>query len=140
MGMFVYSIRMRLLTPDDGDEYMTPEARGYDTCQLVSRHWRITKLQEDGGSPVIEDVRGGGVIGYFPILCDGSYVRIFGNMQYIARARGAFSYQSCTEADCPGSIEGSLQFRPMWRDDRPDGDVFDVRVDPFPLTYPQFLY
>jgi hypothetical protein len=141
MGMFVYSIRMRLLTPDDGDEYMTPEARGYDTCQLVSRHWRITKLQEDGGSPVIEDVRGDGVIGYFPILCDGSYVPIFGNMQSRGRARGArgaFSYQSCTEA--PGSIEGSLQFRPMWRDDRPDGDIFDARVDPFPLTYPQFLY
>jgi uncharacterized protein affecting Mg2+/Co2+ transport len=141
MGMFVYSIRMRLLIPDDdGNGYMTPEMRGFDTCQLVSRHWRISKSPSDGGSPVVDEVRGEGVIGYFPILCDGAYVRIFGNMQYHGRARGAFSYQSCTEADCTGSIEGYLQFKPMWRDDRPNGDIFNARVNPFPLTFSQFLY
>ena len=29
VGMFVYSIRMRMLTPDDGDDYMSPEQRGF---------------------------------------------------------------------------------------------------------------
>ena len=69
MGMFVYSIRMRLLTPDDGDDYMSPEQRGFDTCQLVSRHWKISKFPANG-PPVIDEVRGEGVIGYFPILCE----------------------------------------------------------------------
>ncbi|KAL3811315.1 hypothetical protein ACHAXA_005401 [Cyclostephanos tholiformis] len=140
MGMFVYSIRMRLLTPDDGDGYMTPEQRGFDTCQLVSRHWKISKVRSVG-PPAIDEVRGEGVIGYFPILCDGGFVRVFGNnMQYQGRGRGAFSYQSCTDADCPGAIEGSLQFTPKWGDGRPNGDTFNARVDPFPLTFSHFLY
>ena len=29
VGMFVYSIRMRMLTPDDGDDYVSPEQRGF---------------------------------------------------------------------------------------------------------------
>ena len=40
--MHIYSIRIRLLTPDDGDEYMTPEQRGFESCQLVSRYWKIS--------------------------------------------------------------------------------------------------
>ena len=139
MGMFVYSIRMRLLTPDDGDSYVSPEQRGFDTCQLVSRHWKISKLKANR-PPVIDEVRGEGVIGCFPILCEGEYVRVFSDMQHRGRKRGAFSYQSCTEADCPGAIEGYLQFRPDWGDGRPSGEIFNARVDPFPLTFSHFLY
>jgi hypothetical protein len=144
MDMFVYSIRMRLLTPDDGNCYMSPEQRGFDTCQLVSRHWKISKLKANR-PPVIDEVRGEGVIGYFPILCEGAYVPVFGgvfnDMQYqVGRAMGAFTYQSCTEADCPGAVEGYLQFRPDWRDGRPSGEIFNARVDPFPLTFSHFLY
>ena len=67
VGMFVYSIRMRLLTPDNGDNYMSPEQRGFNTCQLVSHHWRMSKLAANG-QPVIDKVHGEGVIGYFSIL------------------------------------------------------------------------
>ena len=139
MGMFVYSIRMRLLTPDDGDSYVSPEQRGFDACQLVSRHWKISKLKANR-PPVIDEVRGEGVIGCFPILCEGEYVRVFSDMQHRGRERGAFSYQSCTEAECPGAIEGYLQFRPDWGDGRPSGEIFNARVDPFPLTFSHFLY
>ena len=142
MGMFVYSIRMRLLTPDDGEGYMSPEQRGFGSCQLVSRYWKISKF-EATGPPVIDEVRGGGVIGYFPILGEGfceNYEQREGvSLNCIGSARGAFSYQSCTQADYPGAIEGCLQFMPGSIDE-PSGEIFNVRVDPFPLVFSHFLY
>ena len=67
VGRFVYSIRMHLLTPDNGDDYMLPEQRGFNTCQLVSNHWKMSKFAANG-QPVINKVHGEGVIGYFSIL------------------------------------------------------------------------
>jgi uncharacterized protein affecting Mg2+/Co2+ transport len=143
MGMFVYSIRMRLLTPDDGEGYMPPEQRGFGSCQLVLRHWKISKFVEATGPPEIDEVRGGGVVGCFPILREGSHENYVGggdgSLSYVGSARGAFSYQSCTHADCPGAIEGYFQFRPG-SIAQPSGDIFDVRVDPFPLAFSHFLY
>ena len=54
-GIHIYSLRLRLLTSDDGD-YITPEERGFLTCQLHSRHWVITK--SSGGRTITEDVKG----------------------------------------------------------------------------------
>jgi uncharacterized protein affecting Mg2+/Co2+ transport len=73
-SMFAYSIRIRLLTPEDGEEYMSPEQRGFGMCQLVSRHWKICKDDPDEDEPSIEEVRGDGVIGYYPLLCEGGFV------------------------------------------------------------------
>jgi uncharacterized protein affecting Mg2+/Co2+ transport len=131
MDMFVYSIRMRLLTPDDGEGYMTPQVRGFETVQLVSRHWIITKLLPNR-NPVVEEVRGEGVIGMYPILYEG------GHWNNGVDEGGIFSYQSMTQADS-GTIEGYLQFVPG-SSDEPTGEIFNVRVNPFPLTFDHFLY
>ena len=131
MDMFVYSIRMCLLTPDDGEGYMTPEERGFESCQLVSRHWIITKLQPNR-TPVVDEVRGDGVIGMYPILYEG------GHWNDGVQQEGIFSYQSMTQAE-PGTIEGFLQFVPGSSED-PSGEIFNVRVNPFPLTFDHFLY
>ena len=39
----------------------------------------------------------------------------------------------------PGTIEGFLQFVPGSSED-PSGEIFNVRVNPFPLTFDHFLY
>eukprot|EP00986_Skeletonema_menzelii_P001971 scaffold545_cov139-Skeletonema_menzelii.AAC.2 len=136
-GMFVYSIRIRLLKPEDGEDYMSPEERGFDTCQLVSRHWRITQ----GGE--VEEVRGEGVIGCFPLLREGEYQnfvseddgRTFHENEEDPGAENYFSYQSCTGGG-EGEMEGSLQFK-AGSIQAEAGEVFDVRVAPFPLKEPQ---
>ena len=43
------------------------------------------------------------------------------------------------KGDTPSFLEGSLQSRPGSLAE-PSGEVFDVRVAPFPLKYSQFLY
>ncbi len=141
-AMFVYSIRMRLLTPEDGDEYVSPEQRGFGTCQLMSRHWKIRKQTPNRDEPSIDEVRGNGVIGYYPLLSEGGYVKYYSGdegMVCLGDFSGSFTYQSCTEADAFGTIEGYLQFVPgnMFS---PTGAVFDVRVAPFTLQFPQYLY
>lgn len=141
-AMFVYSIRMRLLTPKDGDEYMSPEQRGFGMCQLVSRRWKICKHVLNRDEPSIEEVRGNGVIGYHPLLSEDGYVKYYSGgegMVCLGDFPGCFTYQSCTEADASGIMEGYLQFIPgnMFS---PTGAVFDVRVAPFPLQLPTYLY
>ena len=140
--MFVYSIRMRLLSPADGEGYATPEERGFDTCQLVSRHWRISKSSPDSDETVVEQVRGDGVIGYYPILHEGRYESHYGqdpdSTQLEGQGTGYFSYQSCTQP-VPGALEGRLQFVPGSLA-APCGERFDVRVNPFPLKFPDYLY
>jgi hypothetical protein len=57
MGVgFVYSIRIHLLTPQDSAEYVSPEDRGFETCQRRFRPWQIvndetgeTNRENDGG-------------------------------------------------------------------------------------------
>jgi len=146
MRMHVYSIRIRLLTPDDGDEYMTAEQRGFETCQLVSRYWRISTKGPRRGprgaepQPIVQEVRGEGVIGMYPLLFEGGFRNYTTGedheLEEGENTDGQFSYQSCTQAESPnhsGSIQGALQFRPGSRTE-PSGDLFDVRVDPFPLN------
>lgn len=143
MGMFVYSIRMRLLAPEDGDGYAPPAERGFDSCQLASRHWRIGKSPPDSSEPRIQEVRGEGVIGMYPLLYEGRYTNVQqddrGRLCEAEQGTGYFSYQSCSEADMPGFFEGSLQFIPGSLT-QPSGDIFDVRVARFPLKFDQFLY
>lgn len=56
--------------------------------QLKSRHWIITN-----GNGAIEEVRGRGVIGQYPIMAPGSY----------------FKYESCCFLPTPsGSMKGSF--------------------------------
>jgi len=117
MSMHVYSIRIRLLTPDDGDEYMSPEQRGFETCQLVSRYWKISMKGPRRGprgaepQPVIQEVRGEGVIGMYPLLFEGGFRNYEtgedGELEEGDDTNGQFSYQSCTQAESPnhsGSI------------------------------------
>ena len=142
--VFVYSIRMRLLTPEDGEEYMSPEQRGFGMCQLVSRHWKIYKDNPDQDELSIEEVRGDGVIGCYPLLCEGGYLSYQtsdnGRLVCLGDFNGCFNYQSCTDAEARG-MEGCLQFCPGSMLS-PTGPVFDVRVAPFPLVHAQngFMY
>ena len=146
MRMHIYSIRIRLLTPDDGDEYMSPEQRGFETCQLVSRYWRISTKGPRRGprgaepQPVVQEVRGEGVIGMYPLLFEGGFRNyVTGEDHELEEGEntdGQFSYQSCTQAESPnhsGSIQGALQFRPG-SSTEPSGDLFDVQVSSFPLN------
>lgn len=140
LEVFVYSIRIRLLRPEDGEGYMTPEERGFETCQLVSRYWRI----DQGGE--VEEIRGEGVIGYYPLLREGGYQNFVSNDGgHTFRKVGGegnreeyFSYQSCTNGE-EGSMEGQLQFK-AGSIRAGDGEVFNVRVAPFPLNFSQYYY
>ena len=141
MGMFVYSIRIRLLTPED-EGYMSPQERRFETCQLISRHWIIKD-----GSNHAEEVRGDGVIGQYPLLHEGGFTNFEGSGIHTLEEQeditdGTFSYQSCSQMHhCPGegSFEGTIQFRPGTLEE-PTGEDFDVRVAPFPLKLAQFMY
>jgi hypothetical protein len=137
MEMFVYSIRIRLLVPED-EGYMSPEERGFETCQLISRHWIIKD-----GSNHTEEVRGDGVIGQYPLLHEGGFTNFEGSGIHTLEEQehstdGTFSYQSASGGSS-GSFEGYLQFRPG-RLEQPTGEDFDVRVAPFPLKLTQFMY
>lgn len=138
MSAFIYSIRLRLLTPEDGEGYMSPEQRGFDTCQLVSRYWKISKSSPNLAVEV-EEVRGDGVIGLYPLLYEGGYTNFDEGGDQVGYGRGVFSYQSCTQADKPGFMEGDLQFRPGSLAE-PSGQIFNARVDPFPLEFSQYIY
>jgi uncharacterized protein affecting Mg2+/Co2+ transport len=126
---FIYSIRIRLLTPEDGD-YVTPSDRGFETCQLHSRHWRIT----DDSTGDTDQVNGEGVIGMYPLLREGGYTESGETSQ------GCFQYQSCTGEMSHGSFCGTIRFIPGSRN-APTGPEFAVEVRPFELNNrPMFLY
>ena len=138
-GMFIYSIRIRLLRPGE-DGYMTPSERGFVTCQLRSRHWIIS--MGDGDEP--EHVRGDGVVGMYPLLKEGGYDLYEGRTAATAQevesdCEGLFAYQSATQAAEDGTLEGSLQFVPGSLA-RPTGKEFDVRVAPFPLGEERIVF
>lgn len=142
MDSFVYSIRIRMLTPDD-EGYLTPGQRGFTTCQLRSRYWRVSSYPPDSGEPMVDEVRGDGVIGNYPLLHQGGYTHFEGNDPGDTEAKfqgtGHFMYQSCSQADMPGSFEGYLQFVPGSLAEA-TGAEFDVRVAPFPLEFSEYLY
>ena len=85
--MHIYSIRLRILTPSDGAEYLSPEQRGFTTCQLHSRCWRITYETR------VNEVRGEGVVGEYPLLEEGGYRRYSGQS---ARHIQLFPQVSCS--------------------------------------------
>ena len=136
---FIYSVRIRLLTPSitesmqDGNDsygYESAAQRGFETCQLLSRHWRIS----DDVAGTTHAVDGEGVIGMYPLLREGGYTE--GGVQHDC----VFQYQSCTGgAMTHGSFAGHLLFVPGSLDS-PTGPPFSVEVKPFGLKPPQFLY
>ena len=135
---FIYNIRIRLLQPhdnntvaeEDGGIYLTPKERGFETCQLRSRHWQICNTETGESS----DVHGQGVIGMYPILEEGGYT------DGGERLDGTFQYQSCTGPMRKGYFQGSLEFVPG-SIDSPTGPPFQVELKPFLLdNEPTFLY
>jgi uncharacterized protein affecting Mg2+/Co2+ transport len=127
---FIYSIRIRLLNPDDdGDEYVSPTDRGFDTCQLISRHWEIVNY-ETGQTQTVD---GEGVIGMKPILKETGY------QEQETEYRGTFQYQSCTGNLIHGKFGGYLTFEARSGNER--ALRFDAEVAFFALdSEPDFLF
>lgn len=135
---FVYSFRIRLL--EKGDEGYDAYARTFQTsCQLQSRHWRLS----NDATGNVDAVDGDGVIGLYPLLREGSYRLDSGNSS--ARVSeghdvdGTFVYQSCS-ADTATTFGGYMTFVPGSLAE-PTGPPFQVHIEPFPLNNrPAFSY
>eukprot|EP00930_Biecheleria_cincta_P055182 TRINITY_DN41531_c0_g1_i1.p1 TRINITY_DN41531_c0_g1~~TRINITY_DN41531_c0_g1_i1.p1 ORF type:complete len:532 (+),score=75.44 TRINITY_DN41531_c0_g1_i1:58-1653(+) len=131
---WTYSISFRLVG--------TSAERGYQTCQL---HQRIWKIAEDGREP--QEIKGDGVIGLFPILTDEGWIlntESDPHGQYSGPRglrQGAFCYQSCSgrSLSMKGSFEGELQFFPGTKRE-PTGAPFMVRLAPFRLEVPDYIF
>lgn len=131
---WTYSIAMRLVG--------TAEERGFNSCQVHKRHWEI---QEEGSNA--EHVRGEGLIGLYPILVDNGWLvndESDPHHQYHQRDRtqpGWFRYQSCSgrSQNMRGIFGGEIIMVPGTIR-RPDGKPFPVRLEPFRLVVPDFLY
>ncbi len=130
-----YSIRMRLLT--SGEEgYMSPSERGFETCQLITRHWLLT----NGSSGQDEIVNGEGVIGLYPLLMEGGYRNDQGRdastvqKGSVVTSEKMFRYQSLSSTDFV-SFRGQIRFMPGSIKE-PTGDPFYVDVGRFALVGP----
>jgi hypothetical protein len=136
---FIYCFRIRLLTPEDGDEYVSPEDRGFETCQLGSRqHWQIIN-DETGQTDRVDGVDGsGGIGGVGPELFEGGYQDDAGD-----RVDGPFIYQGAINRLMKrGRCQGHLTLFPGNADHsaHPTGS-FDVTLAPFLLdSEPGYLY
>lgn len=85
-----------------------------ETVQLLSRHWIITDATGH-----TEEVRGGGVVGEYPMLAPGE----------------SFQYTSFTELQTSGGVmRGTFQMVTE------DGDHFDVEIAPFALHEPYTIH
>ena len=117
---YSYSIRMRLLNNH------CSRPRGYQQCQLTTRHWRLHDTLNNS-----EEVEGDGVIGYFPVLST-KY------SQDVSKDEWPFVYQSCTDAkNVPTYMGGHfnfqwLDFNPMEGDNVPVGSRSPTRSPPRP--------
>jgi ApaG protein len=86
---------------------------GSETAQLLSREWIITNADGE-----VERVKGGGVIGEYPVLPPG----------------GSFEYTSyCPLKTAVGSMQGSYQMVTA------GGERFDAIIAPFTLAVPNAL-
>jgi uncharacterized protein affecting Mg2+/Co2+ transport len=131
---FIYNIRIRLLTPENED-FVSAADRGFETCQLLSRHWRIANHDIQR----VEQVDGEGVIGMYPLLREGGYQFPGIGLDDGEDFDGTFSYTSCTRA-MQGSFSGTIQFVPGSLRS-PTGPAFAVELRPFALdNNPAFLY
>lgn len=116
-----YSIRIRLLS--QGEEgYLSPDQRGFETCQLKSRHWEFY----NDSTNTVDRVSGDAVVGRYPLLFDGGYrddhyVGVRGK-----EVLGVFQYESCAGISS-GNFSGQLKFIPGSIRD-PSGDPFFVDV------------
>jgi hypothetical protein len=130
IDVVVYSIRIRLLEPGESG-YMTPEERGFETCQLMTRHWILTDFM----NRKIDEVNGEGVVGRFPLLFEGGYRDDFMTSSTHTKVgkneSGTFVYQSCATIKS-GSFEGRIQFVPV-SIGRPSAEPFFVQVGKFAL-------
>jgi uncharacterized protein affecting Mg2+/Co2+ transport len=133
MGVgFACSIRIRLLTPQDGAEYVFPEDRGFDTCQLRSRHWQIV---DDETGETNRDDNDGVIDGLHPLLFEGG-CRLNGR----DLGSDAFIYQCSTYPMKKSRMQGHFTFA-AGSDEYASADNFDVMVAPFLLdSEPEFLY
>eukprot|EP00559_Dactyliosolen_fragilissimus_P009482 CAMPEP_0184862268 /NCGR_PEP_ID=MMETSP0580-20130426/6752_1 /TAXON_ID=1118495 /ORGANISM="Dactyliosolen fragilissimus" /LENGTH=482 /DNA_ID=CAMNT_0027360043 /DNA_START=198 /DNA_END=1646 /DNA_ORIENTATION=+ len=136
---FIYSIRIRLLVQGE-QGYLPPSERGFDTCQLFSRHWRIRNHDDDS----VDRVDGDGVIGMYPLLHEGGYVdhsmEEFGHIVKGDSQKGTFEYRSCC-GDVQGSMQGHFTFVPGSLEHPSQGRPFDVLVAPFALERsPLFIF
>ena len=97
---FLYTIRIS----NESDE----------TCQLVSRRWRIRDA-----TGRVQEVQGPGVVGEQPVLEPGD----------------SFEYTSGCPLDTPfGSMEGTYQMVTA------EGDEFDAEIAPFELREPGAIH
>ena len=91
--MAVYSIRIALLR--EGEEgALSAAERGFETAQLNTRHWIITR--RDGE---VEQVDGAGVVGRFPLFREGGWredrqTDAYGQLRIGDECDGLFVYQS----------------------------------------------
>ena len=151
---FICSIRMRILTPCDGDEYMCPNQRGFDTMQVKSEYMKKSKFCSNLGRPKIEtELRSEGAMNgkYYPQLYEGGYNHFehkvndvngdenIRELVLLEACDGNFVFQYYVCAKRQGSFEGYFQCVPSSKDE-PSGEMFNVIIAPFPLRYPRFLY
>jgi len=126
----VYSLRIRILT--EGEEgYMTVAERGFDTCQLSTRHWKLVESNQGQ----VDNVHGEGVVGRYPLLREGGYRDDTSNAMNVieagSREAGTFHYQSCASFPS-GTFEGRIKFIPGSINE-PEGESFFVEVGRFAL-------
>lgn len=86
------------------------ENHGFETIQLISRHWRITD-----GTGLVNHVDGEGVVGEQPVLLPGA------THDYVS---------GCPLTTPHGSMKGHYTFR------KADGGALRVAIPFFPLAAP----
>uniref|UniRef100_A0A7S3FKK4 ApaG domain-containing protein n=1 Tax=Haptolina ericina TaxID=156174 RepID=A0A7S3FKK4_9EUKA len=138
---FIYSIRLRMLTPGEPGALNAAE-RGFETAQLRGRHWILR-----GADGEEEHVHGDGVVGRYPLLREGGWredmqrgssysptgLRVGETME------GTFIYQSMSGRGGHVSFGGEILLVPGELRN-PTGAEFAVELPPFPLVVPEYIY
>jgi len=105
---WAYSIRLRVLPPGH-PQHVPAQQRGFTEVQLQSRHWVLTD-----GNGQVREVRGRGVIGKHPVLCDEGFIDLPLSVEGgdPPLQSGYFVYQSCSGfmAGGHGTFTGDLLF------------------------------
>lgn len=132
IGMSVYSIRIKLLAPAE-EGGMSAAERGFETAQLSTRHWVLTKSSGEQ-----EFVNGPGVVGRFPLFREGGWredkqTDASGRLQRGEQCDGLFVYQSMSGRGTIASFEGEIVMVPG-SIDRPTGEEFRIAVARFPIV------
>jgi len=124
-----YEIAIRLLSAGEPG-YVSPEERGFDTAQLLSRYWVLEMV--NGTTQVVDDF---GVVGLYPLLRDRSFTSKKTGSHYISyglysgperEEEGEFRYCSQLYADVK-YFGGHLCFVPGCLD-KPTGERFQATV------------